>query len=261
VTGSSGPHGRGQPLVLMYHGVGSRSAAADPYNLFVPVPSLQAQLRALLGRGRRPLGLADYLAGRADGRHFLVTFDDGYRSVHDEALPVLRRLGVPATVFVLPGQLGGVSSWMPEMPREPLLTAAEVVALRAGGIDIGLHGLDHTALPGLPPERLRDQVHTAAELLTAVTGERPRAFAYPYGRNDAAARAAVAAAGFEVAFATHHGSGGLAVPRVDVNATDSRATFLAKTSPAYPRLRRLAGTLPGLRPAVRTLLGGSRLPG
>jgi peptidoglycan/xylan/chitin deacetylase (PgdA/CDA1 family) len=261
VTGSAGPRRHGRPLVLMYHGVGTRPPAADPYNLFVAATSLEAQLRALLDRGRCPLRLPDYLAGRGDGRHFLVTFDDGYRSVHDEALPVLDRLGVPATVFVLPGRLGGVSAWMPEMPSEPLLTATEIVALRAGGIDVGLHGLDHAALPGLPPERLREQVHTAADLLAEVTGERPRAFAYPYGRNDPASRAAVAAAGFEVAFGTHRGTGELAVPRVDVNATDSRATFLAKTSPAYPPLRRLAGTLPGLRPAVRTLLGGSRSAG
>jgi peptidoglycan/xylan/chitin deacetylase (PgdA/CDA1 family) len=261
VTGSVAGRRGGRPLVLMYHGVGTRSPATDPYNLFVPAPALEAQLRALLDRGRRPLPLADYLAGRGDGRHFLVTFDDGYRSVHGEAMPVLGRLGVPATVFVLAGRFGGVSAWMPEMPGEPLLTAAEIVALQAGGIDIGLHGLDHAALPGLPPERLREQVHTAADLLAEVTGGRPRAFAYPYGRHDAAARAAVAAAGFEVAFSTHLGCGGLAVPRVDVNATDSRATFLAKTSAAYPRLRRLAGTLPGLRPAVRALLGGGRSGG
>ena len=249
---------RGRPLVLMYHGIGVRPGAADPYNLFVPAAALEAQLRTLLDRGWRPLRLEDYLVGRGDGRHFLVTFDDGFRSVHDEALPVLSRLGVPATVFVLPGVLGGASGWMPEMPAEPLLTGPEVLALHDAGLDIGLHGLDHTALPGLPAARLRDQVEVAAELLTELTGRRPRAFAYPYGEHDEASRASVAAAGFEVAFSTHHGDGGFAVPRVDVNATDSRATFLAKTSPAYPPLRRLAGSVPGLRPVVRTLLGGRR---
>jgi peptidoglycan/xylan/chitin deacetylase (PgdA/CDA1 family) len=259
VSAPSRPAHRGRPLVLMYHGVGTRPPTADPYNLFVSSRALEAQLRAQLARGRRPLAVGDYLAGRGDGRHFLVTFDDGYRSVHDEALPLLRRLGVPATVFVLPGRLGGTSGWMPEMAEEPLLTAAEVLALRAAGMDIGLHGLDHTALPGLPPDRLREQVGTAADLLAGVLGERPRAFAYPYGQHDAAVRAAVADAGFEVAFATHTGAGTLAVPRVDINATDTRVTFRVKTAAAYPRLRRLAAALPGVRPAVRTLLGGTRI--
>lgn len=258
MTGSGRPRRPGRPVVLMYHGIGSRPAGADPHNLFVPAPALEAQLRTQLRRGRRPLRVADYLAGHGDGRHFLVTFDDGFRSVHDEALPVLRRLGVPATVFVLPGRLGGVSGWMPEMPDEPLLTATQVLALQAAGIDIGLHGLDHTALTGLPADRLREQVGSAADLLTGLTGERPRAFAYPYGEHDGQARAAVAEAGFEVAFATHCGGGRLAVPRVDVNATDTPVTFRVKTASAYPRLRRLGGALPGLRPAVRTLLGATR---
>lgn len=246
-----------RPLVLMYHGIGVRPGAADPHNLFVPASALAAQLGALLDRGWPALRLDDYLAGR---RGFLVTFDDGYRSVYDEALPVLRRLGVPATVFVLPGLLGGVSDWTPEMPGEPLLTAAEILTLRDAGLDIELHGFDHAELPSLPPMLLRHQVHLAAELLTELTGRRPRAFAYPYGSHDAASRSVIAGAGFEVAFSTHRGADAFAVPRVDINATDSRATFLAKTSPAYPPLRRLAGSLPGLRPAVRTLLGGRRSP-
>jgi peptidoglycan/xylan/chitin deacetylase (PgdA/CDA1 family) len=122
---------RSRPLVLMYHAVGVRPRGTDPYNLFVPPAALEDQLRALLDRGWRPLRLADYLAGSGDGREFLITFDDGYRSVHAEALPVLRRLGVPATVFVLPGVLGGAAGWMPEMPGEPLVTAAEVLDLQA----------------------------------------------------------------------------------------------------------------------------------
>ena len=40
-----------------------------------------------------------------------VTFDDGYRSVFTEALPVLERLNVPATVFVLSGTLEGLPLW------------------------------------------------------------------------------------------------------------------------------------------------------
>jgi peptidoglycan/xylan/chitin deacetylase (PgdA/CDA1 family) len=33
----------------------------------------------------------------------VITFDDGFQSVHDVALPVLKRMGLPATVFVVSG--------------------------------------------------------------------------------------------------------------------------------------------------------------
>ena len=38
--------------------------------------------------------------GRMPPRAVAITFDDGYRSTHDLALPILREFGVPATVFV-----------------------------------------------------------------------------------------------------------------------------------------------------------------
>jgi peptidoglycan/xylan/chitin deacetylase (PgdA/CDA1 family) len=36
----------------------------------------------------------------------VITFDDGFQSVHDVALPVLRRMGLPAAVFVVSGLVG-----------------------------------------------------------------------------------------------------------------------------------------------------------
>ena len=99
--------------------------------------------------------------------------------------------------------------------------------------------------------------YSEAELLAEVTGDWPRAFAYPAGVHDAAARSAVAAAGMRAAFATHSAAGHLGVSRVDINSTDTSLTFRLKTARGYRPLRRAAGTLPGLRPALHALLGSA----
>lgn len=49
--------------------------------------------------------------GRLPPRAVCITFDDGYRSVHDLALPVLREFGLPATVFVTSGHVGQGNMW------------------------------------------------------------------------------------------------------------------------------------------------------
>jgi peptidoglycan/xylan/chitin deacetylase (PgdA/CDA1 family) len=52
----------------------------------------------------RPEALVERAAARRSVRPpVLVTFDDGYRSYHDLAYPVLRRYGIPAVVFLVTG--------------------------------------------------------------------------------------------------------------------------------------------------------------
>lgn len=48
--------------------------------------------------------------GRMPPRAVAITFDDGYRSLHDLALPILRERGLPATVFVTSGHMADASS-------------------------------------------------------------------------------------------------------------------------------------------------------
>ncbi|MFF9275494.1 polysaccharide deacetylase family protein [Streptomyces griseosporeus] len=248
------------PLVLMYHAVGTRTAAHDPHNLFVPPENLRRQFRSLLDHGWTFLTLDEYVRGGAPRRSVLLTFDDGYRSFLEEGLPVLRELGVPATVFVLSGLLGGRSRWMPEMPDEPLVDADGVRELAAAGLDVECHGWDHPRLPGADAETLTRNVVHAADVLAGLTGRRPRAYAYPYGDHDLAARRAVAAAGFDVAFSVHEGDGRFAVPRVDITSIDTDVTFRLKTWRSYPALRRLSGHAPAVRSGLHSLIGRAPRP-
>lgn len=48
---------------------------------------------------------------RVPPRAVCISFDDGYRSCHDLALPILKRLGLHATVFVTTGYLDGGNMW------------------------------------------------------------------------------------------------------------------------------------------------------
>ncbi|MCL7425871.1 polysaccharide deacetylase family protein [Streptomyces sp. YS415] len=245
----------GDALVLMYHAIGSRSSQRDPHNLFVPPERLRRQLGILLERGWTPLTLDAYLRGDVPRRSVLLTFDDGFQSFLEEGLPVLRELAVPATVFVLSGLLGGRSRWMADMPDERLVDADGVREMVGAGLDVESHGWDHSTLAGAAAVTLKRNVTEAAGALSELTGRRPRAFAYPYGEHDGAARAAVADAGFAVAFSVHEKAGRFAVPRVDVNPVDTDTTFRMKTRPGYSTLRRLSGRVPGLRPALHSLVG------
>lgn len=251
------------PLVLYYHGFGDRTAERDPHNLFVPASSLVTQLDRLARGGWQPLTLAAYLAGwerrRWPRRSFLLTIDDGFVSTLEVAAPILHARAVPAVLFVPPARLGGVSGWMPLMPAEPILDEDGIRALDAYGVEVGVHGMDHADVAGLDAVELRRQVVDSRELLSSVTGQTPRVFAYPSGRFDADAVAAVRMAGYEAAFATeHHEVDRWLVPRVGVNATDTPRTFALKLTRTWPRAQRLLDRVPRVRSTAHRLIGSAR---
>lgn len=237
------------PVALMYHGFSRGRRADDPENLFVDAGRFEAQLSDLLERGWQPLDLDAHLAWRRTGRRpahrsFLVTIDDGYTSVLDLALPVLERLDVPAVLYVPAELVGRTAQWLPHPAEEPLLDAEALRHLEQHPlVEIGVHGADHSDLREAGADELRRQVGDARARLQDHLAAPARSFAYPFGGHDAASRAAVAGAGFDVAFSVFDDAGDHAVSRIDVNAVDTRSSFRLKTG------------LPGYRRAWRALAG------
>ena len=228
----------------MYHGFCDRRLSDDPQNLFVEARALDQQVRFLLDRGWAPLTLQQWLdihTGRRPKprKSFLVTIDDAFVSVADVALPILARHGVPCVLFVPVGLAGRTAEWLPEPPDVPILSRAELSALDRDLVEIGVHGWDHTSMSGCTADQLSTQVDRGRDELQSWLGKRPRAFAYPFGDHDDRARAAVASAGFDVAFSVFDDIDDMAISRVDVNATDTVDSFRVKTFPGYRRLWRL----------------------
>ncbi|NYD59448.1 peptidoglycan/xylan/chitin deacetylase (PgdA/CDA1 family) [Nocardioides marinisabuli] len=266
-AGRTRPAVRGRPpVVLMYHGFCTRRRPDDPENLFVEVGRFEQQLRWMLDQGWVALDLDGYLAALADPagrprRSFLVTIDDGFTSVLHLAVPVLERLGVPALLYVPSDLAGRTATWLPRPGEEPLLDADELRHLHSlPVVELGVHGADHVDLRGVGATALDHQVRAAHGRLGELVGAPLRSFAYPFGAHDAAAREAVAREGFEVGFSVFDDAGRHAVSRVDVNATDSLASFRLKVQlPGYRQWWSALDRAPFVRRGVRaalTTLGG-----
>lgn len=219
------------PMILMYHGVAD--VAEDPNQLCVTPARFAAQLAALRRLGLRGVGIGALVdairAGRPRGL-VGITFDDGYVSVLEAALPELSRHGFTASVFVISGRLGGTNEW-DEGPSWPLLSAGQVGELAAAGMEIGSHSTTHVRLAGLEAGQLEDEISGSRASLRELTGAPVRGFAYPYGSMDAAARRAVHGAGYDYACAVQTplaDLGLMALPRVYVGQQDGGARMTLK---------------------------------
>jgi peptidoglycan/xylan/chitin deacetylase (PgdA/CDA1 family) len=94
--------------VLIFHRV---LASPDPLRLGEPTgEQFEAKLRWVKNRFN-VISLSEAVRGLKNGalpeRPLAITFDDGYADNHEIALPILRRLGLPATFFIATGYLDG----------------------------------------------------------------------------------------------------------------------------------------------------------
>jgi peptidoglycan/xylan/chitin deacetylase (PgdA/CDA1 family) len=140
-------------LVLRYHAI-TDGAAEVPYatpDICLPVDVLRLQM-AFVKRAYTVLPLPELVDRAQRGaalppRALAITFDDGYADNHRLALPVLRALDLPATLYVTTGSVaGGPPLWM---------SGVRALVLGARG--------DALAVPGLDPIRLGPPGRRSAE--------------------------------------------------------------------------------------------------
>jgi len=133
-----------------------------------------------------PLG---QLAGAADesGDAVAVTFDDGFLNTRS-AIERLLDHGIPVTLFVVTGHVGGTNAWggrpHPGIPALPLLGWKDRESLRARGAAIESHTRSHASLPRLSTTQLDDELQGGQADLEARLGVRSQHLAYPYGEVD-----------------------------------------------------------------------------
>lgn len=183
--------------ILMYHRVVD-AVPGVPFPTWNVTPArFREQLGGLLELGFRAWPLRRVLEAARNGepvpsRTFVVTFDDGYRNNFTRAWPVLRDLGVPATIFVSTAYLdsdrpfpnddwcAAGSSGVPREMWEPLCFDECRTLLADGLVDIGTHTHTHADFRGRP-EALRDELVLSQRILRERLDVREPTFAFPYG--------------------------------------------------------------------------------
>jgi len=191
--------------ILMYHKVDELSAGVRFPGNYVAPGAFERQMRALLAWGYRTIGFdewLDYRAGRLASvprRPLIVTFDDGYTCFDHNAWPVLRSLGMGATVFLVAGQIGGTNAWDREERQEPLLDAGRIRALQSEGVSFGSHSYSHPPLARISPDRALDELARSRAELGDLLGRDVNVFAYPFSNQSSLVRDLARQAGYRCA--------------------------------------------------------------
>ena len=175
--------------ILIYHTV-------DDYKLSRPAgidcpPAVFAEQMSWLGKNYKVIPLQEltegYLAkGKTPPRNVaVITFDDGYEDNYTKAFPVLRHLGLPATIFCVTKYLN--AKWPAEDwggLEKPMLKAEQIREMAQHNITFGSHGHSHRELTNLAADEVKEELNLSWQSLQEVTGRKPLYVSYPFGSFD-----------------------------------------------------------------------------
>lgn len=234
-------------LVLCYHAVSPTWQAA----LSVPPEALETQLTTLVRAGWHGTTFSEAVTAPPSRRTLVISFDDAFRSVSEQAYPILSRLGLPATVFAPTAFISndrqqlawpGIETWADTPHRSELdaMSWEDLRHLASHGWEIGSHTRTHPRLTRLGDEALRIELERSREECTTNLGTPCQTLAYPYGDVDLRVARAAAAAGYTAAAALSSSlrrNGLHRWPRVGIYHADQMWRFRLKVDRTVRRIR------------------------
>jgi peptidoglycan/xylan/chitin deacetylase (PgdA/CDA1 family) len=192
--------------VLSYHNF---SPDRSTNRMTVTRTVFEEQMKLLKDKGYRVITL-DQLLGflnfksQIPPKSVVITIDDGWRSAYEIAMPILKKYGYPATLFVYTGLIVGSSktlSW--DLIRE----------MESNGIDVQGHTITHRMLTSVNKresfkeyvDAIERELSESAKIIKAKIGKDITYLAYPDGETNHLVIELVKKDGYKAAFTVKRG--------------------------------------------------------
>lgn len=236
-------------VVVYYHAVSEKSRAR-----------FGSQMDDLI-RWTRPIALHTSDLFGCTSHRTAVTFDDGYESVIENALPEMARRGIPATIFMPTDGFGRRPKWVKDrknpLSKEVVMTVEQLRELKKNQlISIGSHCVTHSNLLLMTECEVKKELNGSRRTLESILDQEIELLSFPHGAYNDRILELAREAGYKRVFSitpkcAFLESSSFVIGRVRVDPTDWPIEFRLKLLGAY---RWLAVT-PKLKSLVYRLIG------
>jgi peptidoglycan/xylan/chitin deacetylase (PgdA/CDA1 family) len=183
--------------VLMYHSIDYEKGN----ELRLPKEQFKEQMKYLKDNGYTTLTLNELYNFLEKNKpipekSIVITLDDGYVDNYTNAYPILKELGLNATVFVVTSNID---------KDKRTLTSKQIKEMDEAGIQIASHTYNHDKLDDLPYEKQLQTMKKSKDDLEKILNHKVDFIAYPYGKWNEESIKAAKDAGYKMAFTTQGG--------------------------------------------------------
>ena len=114
----------------------------------------------------------------------ILTFDDGYQSVLENAYPLMEKFGFKGVVYMPTDFIGKTNDWDVQFAgmRFGHLSQDDLRFLHRQGFEIGSHGCSHRSLTDMKLDEARKELETSKAKLEAILSDTVYSISYPFGR-------------------------------------------------------------------------------
>ena len=168
--------GRIDAPILLYHHV-ENEVSTSRYT--VSIPDFRSQMAALDEMGFTAITISQFLEALLDGSDLpqnpvVITFDDGFESVYQNAFPIMKDFGYPGVFYIVANRIYDVPEFV---------NVAELKEMIAAGWEIGSHSYSHADLTKNHSIAAKEIGQSKKDLEAALSTP-ILTFAYPFGTID-----------------------------------------------------------------------------
>lgn len=162
--------------VLLYHAVGEPVEIEWPPSLIMPASLFETHLRYLNQEGYKVVSVEDLVkllqTGASLENVVAISFDDGYKNNHSDALPLLKKYNAKASFYIVNRDIG----------KTVYMDKAMLLDLLDSGMELGSHTINHAPLALIDPKYLPWETGSAKKFLEKILdGYQLKGIAYPNG--------------------------------------------------------------------------------
>lgn len=239
--------------ILMYHKV-TVETIDSKHKIYVDKKKFEKQLQFFRFRNFKTLTFKDYYAFIKGEKHLstfpkrplIITFDDGYLSVFENALSILQKYDFKVVMFLLGDKNILQNNWDKgeQISHNRLMNKQQRQQIFRAGWEIGAHTMTHKDLTKISEQEAMKEISEAKKELSNEFKTEIITFAYPYGSYNETIKKIVEKSGYIFGIATD--SGGMtiqddrfAVFRVNMFPSENIFSLYKKTARWYRKYYKL----------------------
>lgn len=190
--------------VLCYHAIRKPPANADDNlkTLYVTPENFKKQMQYLKDNNYFTMTMDEFYDyyknnSKIPEKSVLITFDDGYEDNYTNAYPVLKELGLKATVFMISGNIG----------TDLYMTKEQLIEIDKNGFDVQSHTVTHSRLSELSYTKQVKELKDSKSALEKLLNKEINFIAYPESKFNDDTKKACKETSYKLGFNLSGGAG------------------------------------------------------